>query len=551
MPKHTRKSKRGGKFKGEGTYGCGFFPSLKCIGQPRTDKAYLSKMITNKGEAEKEFAISTPIAQIDPTRNYFITAESMCNHDQSNIRPNNETHKCKKFPLEGPTYLIMYEDGGENLSKLKVPANLYSEFFVGLMGLIVGLVKLHSSGMVHLDIKPDNIVGKFYTDLEKYKIRYIDFGLSRQLSKLIANDDHIKMIRDFNLKTPYPYYPFDTIMTSLERQRIPSIRQEEISHWYKTEENRKYNTILPQDSYWKAGGLPKYTGIVLSAEYMKTVKWYTNLSDHLKSIDMYGLAVSLCEIYKRVTGHIRAYDEYGNIIIAIFTEKSLYRINDTLKKDYGDEIYNFHKNLAVFSMRFYEELIQLLVPFGNLRPTASSALKTLGPLLSSTDELFKNPNLTYKALSALGVNLEKPVIISQSSLQSGVTNITPPHSLALSETNNNLPPGWERHTNDSGQLYYYDRATKKSQWERPPPETLPPGWEKHLNTSGIPYYYHRNTNKTQWIRPPIRPKGEPTRIPNPVTNMKMTRNPLQNITKLTQFAKQAPKKRTRKNRRSN
>ena len=557
MPKRTRKSKKGGKFIGEGSYGCGFLPSLKCVGRPRSDEISLSKMITIKSEAEKEFAISTPILQIDPKREYFITAEGMCEHDQSDIRPNNETDKCRKFPLKGPTYLIMYENGGVDLSKLNIPANLYPEFFVALTNLIEGLDQLHSNGMVHLDIKPDNMVGKFYTDIQKYKIRYIDFGLSRQTATLSATDPHIENIRNFNLKTPYPYYPFDLLMSSSERQKNPNITKKEITHWYLSEESRRYNTTLPQDSYWMPGGAYKYTETSLSDDYAKNSKWYENLSDHLKSIDIYAFGVSLCKIYKRITGHIRGYDENGNIIIIVSANKSLYRIDEIFRTDYSDEIYNFHKNLAVFSMKFYEQLLPLLLPFGNLRPKASDVLKTLGPLLNSTEDLFKNPNLTYKALSAIGANLEKPVIIDKLSVQTAVTNITPPHSFALSANNDGLPPGWETHINVSGKYFYYDRTKDKSQWERPPPEIIPVGWEKYVNKTGVPYYYHAATNKSQYIKPfikpPMRPSGVPTRNLKPVITNKIKQNPLKNISKLTQLVSNnpLPKRRTRKNRKSN
>ena len=518
MPRRTRKYS-GGKFIGEGPYGCGFSPALKCVGQPRKEGPYLSKMITDKHEAETEFAISEIITRVDPTRKYFLTAESMCEHDQSDIKPENESKKCKKFPLKGPTYLISYEMGGDNLSKLKIPANLYPEFFIGLIGLIEGLVHLHSRGIVHLDIKPDNIVGKFHED--RYKIRYIDFGLSREIATLTANSDHVRMIRNFNLETPYPYYPFDTIMSSSNRQKNPTIDQEDIGHWYRTEQDHKYNTILPQDSYWEANRLPKYTGKLLSAEYARTAGWYKNLSDHLKSIDMYALAVSLCEIYKRLTGHVRVYGPTGTPTISIFTETIFYRIDDEFKTDFGDDIYNFHKSLAVVSMKFYEQIKTLLVPFGDRRPTAHAILMTLSPVLGYTEDIFKDPTITYRAFSAIGVDVEKAVLTNHSSAFTGVTNVSVPHSLALSEANEGLPPGWEKHIS---------------------------------TTTGQPYYYEVATKRTQWARPRERSEEPPQRVVNPMKNVKVERNPLLNITKLSQLAVNNPlhvPKRTRKNRRSN
>jgi len=427
MPKRTRKSKKGGKFIGEGSYGCGFLPSLKCVGRPRSDEISLSKMITIKHEAEDEYEISKMIEQIDPTRKYFITAESMCEHDQSDIRPNNETGKCKKFPLKGPTYLIMYENGGVDLSEINIPANLYPGFFLGLIELIEGLVKLHSNGMVHLDIKPDNVVGKFYTDIQKYKIRYIDFGLSEKTANLRGDDERISALRNFNLKRSYPYYPFDLVMTSLNRQKNPYISYEEINTWYDYQNEWQFYTVLPFDSYLMPDGTRKYNEETLSDEYAKTAKWYTNISDHLKSIDVYGLAVSLCIIYRRLTGHVRVY-ENGKIVTGIAIEEEIYSINDdTLRTHYGDEIYNFHKSLAILSAKFYEQILPFLLPFGNLRPKASDLLRIMSPLLSSTENIFKNPKLTYKAFRGIGIPLEKPLTIVS----------TPPPATIKTQISNN------------------------------------------------------------------------------------------------------------------
>jgi serine/threonine protein kinase len=521
--KNSRGKYRGGKFIGEGTYGCGFSPALKCIGESRKAGPYLSKMITNKYEAQSEFAISQLITRVDPTRKYFLTADSMCEHDQRDIKPENESKKCKKFPLKGPTYLISYEMGGDNLSKLRVPSNLYPEFFVGLIGLIEGLIILHANEMVHLDIKPDNIVGKFYDD--HYKIRYIDFGLSREIAKLSANSEHVKMIRDFNLDTPYPYYPFDTMMTSLNRQQRPIVDQTEIGHWYRS--IAKYDIGLPQDSYWLSNLLPKYSGISLSTEYTKTAKWYANLSNHLKSVDMYSLGISLCEIYKRITGHIRVYDTKTKVAtISILTGGRVYS-KDDLKLKFSQDVYNFHGKLSKVSMKFYDEINKLILPFGNLRPTASEMLKVLGPILGTMDSVFGDSSLTYKALKAAGVDVAEPIVTKQLSDIIGVSELTDPNSLALSHKSNASNPT----------------------------ESLPPGWEKHISRDGRPYYFEVATSKSQWVKPPMRPEGNPPpRVVNPMRNMRVTRNLMPNL-----FPKivnnplivQNRLHRTRKNRRSN
>jgi hypothetical protein len=105
-------------------------------------------------------------------------------------------------------------------------------------------------------------------------------------------------------------------------------------------------------------------------------------------------------------------------------------------------MYNFHKNLSVLSAKFYEQILPFLLPFGNLRPKASDLLRVLSPLLSSTDHIFKNPDLSYKSLSSIGVNLYNPFII-RPSVNTGVTTVSDPHSLS---NNENLPAGLKINT---------------------------------------------------------------------------------------------------------
>jgi serine/threonine protein kinase len=430
-------------------------------------------MITEKEEAEKEFTISNLILEIDPERTYFITANSMCEHDQTDIKNTNEPQKCKQFPLKGPTYLISYENGGDNLSKLTIPANLYPKFFVGLIGLIEGLMILHQAEMAHLDIKPDNLVAKFYGD--HYKIRYIDFGLSSQLATLNANSEHVKMITDYNLDKPYPYYPFDMLMTSLDRQQRPIIDQKEISKWYKYIEVQ--GARLPRDFYWLSNRSPRYNAINLSSEYAETAEWYANLSNHLKSVDMFSLGVSLCAIYARITGHIRVYDtKTGMPIISILAKGKIYS-KEYLRLEFGEDVYSFHVKLGTISIRFYDEMNKLLLPFGNLRPTAEELYKTLGPILRSMDSVFGDAALTYKALKEVGVDVGLPSITRPLSNFIGASELPDP-------------------TN--------------------PTESLPPGWEKHINSDGRPYYLEVATGTSQWVKPPMSPPGKPPQRVNPI-----------------------------------
>lgn len=143
------------------------------------------------------------------------------------------------------------------------------------------------------------------------------------------------------------------------------------------------------------------------------------------------------------------------------------------------------------------------------------------------DSVFVDSALTYKALKAVGVDVAEPIVTKQLSDIIGVSELTDPNSLALSHKSNASNPT----------------------------ESLPPGWEKHISRDGRPYYFEVATSKSQWVKPPMRPEGNPPpRVINPMRNMRVTRNLMPNL-----FPKivnnplivQNRLHRTRKNRRSN
>ena len=59
-----------------------------------------------------------------------------------------------------------------------------------------------------------------------------------------------------------------------------------------------------------------------------------------------------------------------------------------------------------------------------------------------------------------------------------------------------LPPGWEeRHSRESGQVYFRNAASRISQWEFPG-HLLPRGWSVEVSavtTPGLRYFAHAGT----------------------------------------------------------
>ena len=59
-----------------------------------------------------------------------------------------------------------------------------------------------------------------------------------------------------------------------------------------------------------------------------------------------------------------------------------------------------------------------------------------------------------------------------------------------------LPPGWEEHETDDGEVYYYNAELDESSW------TLPSGsgghWTRHVDDNGDVYFYNPVTDESKW-----------------------------------------------------
>lgn len=233
------KNMLGGRYVGEGTYGCIFRPNLPCPGYSQNEK-YVSKVINNDSETIKDefkniddkFKIST----IDPDSDYFVVPIHQCKIDDitsNDLKPSNEilakrpNHRgCpdKQIPLHlqnkitngsendkrnGISVLNQYKTqlilpyGGMDIENTRKSDTTDSKpnidsIWEQHLNLLKGLVLLNENNIIHRDIKSANIL------LHEDKMRFIDMGLS------------IKMDEDFSdfQATNYLYWPADYMSSS-------------------------------------------------------------------------------------------------------------------------------------------------------------------------------------------------------------------------------------------------------------------------------------------------------------------------------------------------
>ena len=204
---------------GEGGYGCVHQPSIRCKKPPKPNfkyTNYVSKIMENK-EAIKELHEFVIIEKIDPKNEYHLDTPILCepNLDEPNVKKNIE--QCKyiklaKIEAKPSDYsILVLKYGGPDLKAFtksymkkyfaQNKTTKVDNFWLEVHHLIKGLKFFKEHGLVHNDIKPQNIL----FDFKNGTMKYIDFGLMRP-KKTVLNTSE----KDINFLSCFHWsYPFD------------------------------------------------------------------------------------------------------------------------------------------------------------------------------------------------------------------------------------------------------------------------------------------------------------------------------------------------------
>ena len=200
---NRRMKLKGGKFLGQGTYGCVFFPSKKCRFQLEQKQSFdkaVSKVFSDKRDMKDEIVENNKIKKMD--KNGLYTNKALGNCELSiNEFDVDETTQCRHLSTSNSDntskYQILYEHKGVDLKGfMKNPYSLSSTFNY-LLNLMKGIQLLVKHYYVHLDLKPENILIS-----DSNKALLIDFGLGRSFNSLYNIDNS-----DYLLKYNYIWYP--------------------------------------------------------------------------------------------------------------------------------------------------------------------------------------------------------------------------------------------------------------------------------------------------------------------------------------------------------
>jgi serine/threonine protein kinase len=335
---YTRRKKRGGaapKLAGQGTYGCGFMPSLSCSYNTAERQNTFSKLMINNTGSNRSNVINEidkiyKLRIIDPTFKYSLypsvdedisgnpntfkvrnTTFKKCRPRQNNINKyQQEISKCKliKQPINSSNYVILQSTyGGISLSdyiqQLKTEFNMSKliDLLLSVENLFEGLVKFHNNNFYHMDIKSDNIV------VSGSKTRFIDFGLSIDLK-----DENDKVYTS-TYNQPYFAWPFELYFHNIDIRTVPKYKVAPIFNSF-AKDALDYNIdshLIAHNNYMN-GGRYIYNGNIAYSilDSIKNEKY----AYYFQKTDIYSMGLILNAILYKSMGIILFYklDKDGN-----------------------------------------------------------------------------------------------------------------------------------------------------------------------------------------------------------------------------------------------
>lgn len=303
----------------EGGYGCVYRPALECETQTEnspeiTGENYVSKLM-KRVHANKELREYSKIEKIDKANKYFLGMPTICRPKDTKtnkiaFRKCNILKYEKLKELENAHLLIM-KDGGVSVGDFadKFPTGnsvneknktskastknkrIAEEFFVDAFRLFQAIVLFHEKGVIHHDLKPDNIV----YDFEKRRIAIIDFGIMKNRKS---------MQRNFNLFIGYNFPP-ESIFAQIAKTKHAELFVGSSSpylKYYTKVALQEHSEPLCKYLLFTSQLTKEYNNIYSTAMLnLNTIEDLNALKEEcIQKIDVFGLGVALMYVLQRL-----------------------------------------------------------------------------------------------------------------------------------------------------------------------------------------------------------------------------------------------------------
>ena len=311
---------------GEGAYGCIHNPSLRCEKTPTTiDTNYTNKVskVMEKKNADKELDTYSIIANIDKPNNYYLGKPIECK-PIDNTETKDSIKKCEKHGEElwkkfKDLSLLIMENGGDNLEmystkihkwkKTKENKRKVEEFLLEFHRVISGIFLFSKKGILHFDMKPQNIV----FDDAKIRMNIIDFGLTNKLQILINNSKKsINGFAKYHWSFPFEFYfvnknAYDDFIQSTDSTKnkyFDNLLKDILDTTVKTPEiigfRYFYSYIFEEDDNMQTRVKNHFIEFKKTMLNMSTDTYDFFIKKSLNSVDVYGLGMTVLYVLHKV-----------------------------------------------------------------------------------------------------------------------------------------------------------------------------------------------------------------------------------------------------------
>ncbi len=388
----TRKVKRGGKYIGEGTYGCGYSPALRCEGETVRKFGLFSKLMSID-EAEKERKQGDIVKVTDPNQEYFLFPVKVCKVNKSLLgrdNPENNIQSCKKSFRNNldAARAVQYIYGGNDLKKLTYSADEVIPLFRGMINLFKGLFKLQQDGASHNDIKPENVVYLKQSD-GSFLFRYVDIGFIQKNKEAITHP----FDADYYV---WPYemrFTVEPNMTVTQRSiddwhsvnRHDSLGYLQYDHFFNHDGSRKLTKALAEEFIEKLkvrakqGITPLNTSGTPQEQEKKKKKYDEDFEKKLadiilKKVDTYSLGGIFLYMYSRILQH---YIEKDHVEFFLNWSRQSVKVEDLERYGLSQAAAKWHQDVAEhISKPYFKLCLDMMSLDPSQRPQIPIAMNT-------------------------------------------------------------------------------------------------------------------------------------------------------------------------------